>query len=149
MPARHEFKLENGNVFYIRRYDVFLALKILGDVQKKFLAPFARFMDANDRTIPQEIRDANIQNAIKQISDNFDGDSLIEMAKKVLNPEFVSVSIESGPPQKLDDGTLNLAVDSVFDVMSVVFEVLKVNYEELFTRGRNLIGKAQSEAAIH
>ena len=32
---RNEIKLDNGNTFYIRRYDVFLSLKILGEVQKR------------------------------------------------------------------------------------------------------------------
>ena len=42
MPAdakRVEFVLDNGNKFYIRRYDAFLSLRILGEVQKRFLAP--------------------------------------------------------------------------------------------------------------
>ena len=35
--TRNEFTLENGNKFYIRRYDAFLSLRVLGEVQKKFL----------------------------------------------------------------------------------------------------------------
>lgn len=149
MANREEFKLDNGNCFYIRRYDAFLSMKILGDVQKKFLGPFALFMDTVNAELPQEVRDKRTQDAIAQISMSLDGESLIDMAKKVLNPEFVSVSIDGGPPQKLDEGTLNLAIDDIYDVVALVFEVLKVNYAALFTRGRNLIGQAQSEAAIH
>lgn len=143
MAGRHEFVLDNGTKFYIRRYDVFLAMKILGDVQKKFLAPFAQFMEANDTKLPQDTRDRNMTEAIQKISTSLDGDSLIEITRKVLNPEFVSVSLNNEPPQKLEENVLNMATSSVADVVMLVIEVLKVNYEELFTRGKTLIGQGQ------
>jgi hypothetical protein len=150
-PSRHEFELDNGTKFYIRRFDVFLSMKILGDIQKKFLAPIAQFVEANDRSLPQEVRDKNMTEAIDKISRNLDGDSLIELTRKVLNPEFISVVIEGEPAAKLEEHLLNRATDgSIFDVVALIFEVLKVNYEELFTRGRTLIGKAQlASEAIH
>ena len=149
MATRHEFKLENGSIFYIRRYDAFLSMRVLGDVQKRFLGPFALFMDTVNADLSQEIKDKRTQEAIAKLSSSLDGEVLVDISKKILNPEFVSVSIDGGPPAKLDEGSLNLATDSIFDVVSLIFEVLKVNYEELFTRGRNLIGQGQLEVAIH
>ena len=146
---RHELVLDNGSKFYIRRYDAFLALRVLGDVQKKFLAPIALFMEANDQSLPAESRDNNMQAAVTKISTSLDGDSLVELTRKVLNPEYVSVSVDGEPPEKLDEGMLNRATDSVFDVVRVVIEVLRFNYEDLFTRGRSLIGQVQSPPAIH
>jgi hypothetical protein len=147
LPSRHEFVLENGTKFYIRRYDVFLAMKILGDVQKRFMTPFALFMESNDQKLSQEIRDRNLMAAIQQFSHNIDGDSLIQIAKTVLNAEYVSVSVGGNPPEKLTENVLNMATDSVVDVVALVMEVLKVNYEELFTRGKTLIGQAQAPVA--
>jgi Phage tail assembly chaperone protein, TAC len=144
---RHEFALENGNKFYIRRFDAFLALRVLGEVQKKFLVAFTSLMEANDKTIGQEAQERNLFKAIDNISKSLDGDSLIALVKQVLNPEFVSVSIGGEPPEKLDEGMLNRSIDSVYDVVAIVFEVLKVNYNELFTRGRTLIGQEQSPMA--
>lgn len=141
--TRHEFTLDNGNKFYIRRYDAFLSLKILGEVQKKFLVAFSSLMEANDKTQPPEVQERNLNKAIDTLSKSLDGDSLVGLVKLVLNGEFVSVVIDNGTPDKLDEGMLNRATDSLFDVVSLVFEVLKVNYSELFTRGRNLIGEAQ------
>jgi hypothetical protein len=146
---RHEFALENGNKFYIRRFDAFLALRVLGEVQKKFLVAFTSLMEANDKTIGQEAQERNLFKAIDNISKSLDGDSLIALVKQVLNPEFVSVSIGGEPPEKLDEGMLNRSIDSVYDVVAIVFEVLKVNYTELFTRGRTLIGQEQSPTAMH
>lgn len=142
MASRHEFVIENGTKFYIRRYDVFLAMRILGDVQKRFMTPFALFIESNDQKLSQEIRDRNLMASIQQFSTNIDGESLIQIAKTVLNPEYVSVSVGGNPPEKLTENVLNMATDSVVDVVALVLEVLKVNYEELFTRGKTLIGQA-------
>ena len=147
--GRHEFKLDNGNVFYIRRFDAFLALRVLGEVQKKFLVAFTSLMEANDKTLSEEAKERNLFKAIDNVSKSLDGDSIVALVKQVLNPEFVSVVVEGEPPEKLDEGMFNRATDSLYDVVSLVFEVLKVNYTELFTRGRTLIGAEQSSTAIH
>jgi hypothetical protein len=148
MPAadqkRVEFVLDNGNKFFIRRYDAFLSLRILGEVQKRFLSPFAAIMDArsgNSNGIDGE------SVAIDRLSKSLDGDSLVDLAKKVLNPDFVSVMIDDDPPERIDEGLLNRATDSVYDVVAVIYKVLEVNYKELFTRGKTLIGEATSPTA--
>jgi len=146
MPvSRHEFKLENGNKFYVRRFDAFLSLKVLGEVQKKFLAPLAAIMEARDAEANSEA----LNTAVNQISKSLDGDSLVELVKKVLNPDFVSVVIDNSEPSRLDEGTLNLAIDGVYDVVYIVYEVLRYNYADLFTRGRTLIGQVQEDTVIH
>jgi hypothetical protein len=122
-------------------------MKILGDVQKRFMTPFALFMEANDKKLSQDIRDRNLMSAIQQFSLSIDGDSLIEITKTVLQTEYVSVSIGGNPPEKLTDNVLNMATDSVIDVVMLVLEVLKVNYEDLFTRGKTLIGAALAPEA--
>jgi hypothetical protein len=146
---RHEFTLDNGNKFYIRRYDAFLALRVLGEVQKKFLVAFTSLMEANDKTLSEEAKERNLFKAIDSVSKSLDGDNIVALVKQVLNPEFVAVSIGGEPPEKLDEGMLNRSTDSLYDVIAVVFQVLKLNYTELFTRGRTLIGAEQSSTAIH
>lgn len=148
--ARSEFTLENGNKFYIRKYDAFLSLKILGEVQKKFLAPLASLMEAGDEKNSPEVRAESVMKGIEKISMNLDGEGLVNLTKLVLNPEFISVSIDNDQVTQLNEGTLNLATDSIFDVISLVVEVIRVNYQQLFTQGRGLIGLAQNETtAIH
>jgi len=145
-PSRHEFKLDNGNKFYIRRYDAFLSLKILGEVQKRFLTALSAIMEAKDTPTDSD----QFTKAVEQLSRSLDGDALVDLAKKVLNPEYISVVIDDDDPKRLDEGSLNLATDGIFDVVAVIFEVLRYNYSELFTRGRTLIGRAQEDmAAIH
>lgn len=143
-PARHQFKLENGNTFYIRRYDAFLSLKILGEVQKRFLVPLSAIMEAKEADNSE-----SLTKAVEQISKSLDGDLLVDLAKKVLNSEFISVAIDGNDPSKLDEGQLNMATDGIFDVVSLIVEVLRYNYADLFTKGRTLYGQAQDSMALH
>jgi len=137
---RTEVVLDNGNKFFIRRYDAFLSLRILGEVQRRFLAPFAAIMDARSNANGTD----NEANAIDRLSRSLDGDSLVDLARKVLNPDFVSVMIDDDPPERIDEGLLNRATDNVYDVVFIIYKVLEINYRELFTRGRTLIGEATS-----
>lgn len=147
--SRHEFTLDNGNKFYIRRYDAFNSLKILGDVQKRFLAPLVSVFEAVDtRSSGRTNGEDHFVSAIENISRQLDGDALVDLARKVLHPDYVTIVIDNGEPQKLDEGSLNLATDGVFDVITLVVEVLKYNYADLFTKGKTLIGKAQETMAI-
>jgi len=115
--------------------------------KRSFLVAFTSLIEANDKSLSEEAKERNLFKAIDNISRSLDGDSLIALVKQVLNPEFVSVSIGGKPPEKLDEGMLNRSIDSVYDVVAIVFEVLNVNYKELFTRGRTLIGQEQSPTA--
>jgi hypothetical protein len=142
MAGRHELKL-NGSTYYIRKYDAFLAIKILGDLQKQFLGPMVILMEASDENASPEAKMKFVADGIEKISHTLDGDTLVALAKRVLNPDFISVSIGSEPTEKLTENILNRATDSnVADVVTIIAEVLKVNFTEVFTRGRTLIGLA-------
>ena len=143
---RFEFELDNGNKFYIRRFDPFLSLEILGEVQKKFLPPLAALLEANDTNQDDGARIDSAMKAVEMISANLDGKSLIILVKAVLNREYVSVSIQADPPVQLDEAALNRSTDDVFDVIKLVVEVLRYNYEKLFTQGRTLIGLDQQQS---
>jgi len=145
--GRHEFELDNGSKFYIRRFDPFLSLEVLGEVQKKFLPPIAALMEANDTGQADGTRMDAAMKAVEMISTNLDGKSLIGLVKTVLNKDYVSVSIQAEPPVQLDEGALNRATDDVFDVIKLTVEVLRYNYEKLFMQGRTLIGLGPQAAA--
>jgi hypothetical protein len=144
--TRHVFTLDNGNKFHIRRYDAFLSLKILGDIQKRFLAPFIQMIETRDQKTNGE---DHFGQAVDKLSRNLEGESLIELVTKVLHPEFVTIEIEGQDPEKFDEGLLNLAIHDVSDVIALVVEVLKYNYTDLFTRGKTLIGQARESMVIH
>jgi hypothetical protein len=142
--TRYEFVLDNGNKFLIRRYDAFLSLKILGEIQKRFLAPFVQMIENRDQ--PANGVD-HFGDAVDKLSRNLDGDLLVDLVKKVCHPEFVTVVVEGHEPEKFDEGMLNLAINDVSDVIALVVEVLKYNYTDLFTKGRTLFGQARESMA--
>jgi hypothetical protein len=144
MAGRHEFPI-NGNKFYIRRYDPFLSLTILGEVQKKFLPPLASLMEANDTGQGEENRMRAAMEAIEKVSKSLDGPSLVALVKIVLNQDYVSVVIDNAEPIRLDEGALNRSCEDISEVITLVMEVLRFNYEKLFTQGRNLIGREQPQ----
>jgi len=146
--GRHVFEFDNGNKFYIRRYEPFLSLEILGEVQKKFLPPLASLMEANDPTQDIETRMESVTKAVEAVSRSLDGKSLIAMVRLVLNPLYVSVEIQSEPAVQLDEAAVNRSCEDVADVIKLVIEVLRYNYERLFTQGRILIGQGQSAQTI-
>jgi hypothetical protein len=145
-PTRHEFVLDNGNKFYIRRYDAFLSLKILGDIQKRFLAPFVQMIETRGE---QSNGEDHFGQAVDKLSRNLEGDALIDLVRKVLHPDYVTVVIDDEEPEKLDEGLLNRSIHDVSDIIALVVEVLKYNYTELFTRGRTLIGQARENMVVH
>jgi len=146
MAKRHEYKI-NGNTFYLRRYDPFLSLQILGEVQKKFLPPLASLLEANDAGQEETARISAAMDAVEKVSKTLDGNSLVSLVKLVLNQDYISVSIDGAEPRRLDEGALNLSCEDVADVISLVVEMMRYNYERLFTQGRTLIGQGAPQAA--
>lgn len=144
--VRHELTLSNGNKFFIRRYDAFLSLKILGELQKKFLAPFVIMIESRTQEANGE---DHFGNAVDKLSRNLGGDELVSLVKQLLHPEFITVVIDNDPPEKIDEGLLNRAIEDISDLIELVKEILTYNYSDLFTKGRTLIGQAQDSMAIH
>lgn len=144
MAGRKEIAI-NGSRFFVRRYDPFLSLQILGEVQKKFLPPLASLLEANDPNQDQEERVKAAMFAIEKVSTTLDGQSLVNLVKLVLNQDYISVSIDNAEPRKLDEGALNLACDDIADIIDLVIQVMRFNYERLFTQGRTLIGAASPQ----
>jgi hypothetical protein len=153
--GRHEFVIGEAT-FYIRKFDAFLSLRILGDLQKKLIGPIVSLWegqaeatkDTNDSNAkPSPEAKLNFTAGVEKISASLDGDTLVLLAKKLLNSEFISVVIGNEPPMKLDEGMLNRATDNLGDVVALLVEVVKVNYMELFIRGRTLIGQVQLPSA--
>jgi hypothetical protein len=144
MAARKEFHLNDHATFFIRKYEPFLALEILGELQTKFLAPLAAFMESADDNVTSDAKSKYILDGIERLSKNLTGKELVHMAKMLLNGEYISVTIDNEPPDKLSEHLLNRAVEDVSELAELVIEVIKENFANVFTRGQTLIGKGRS-----
>ena len=146
--ARHEFKLNGTATFYIRKMEPFLALHVLGELQKKFLGPLATLFEGVPTVDGQEMEMKSIIEGLEKISEKLDGATLVQFAKMLLNGDYISVVIAGEPAVKLDEGLLNRATDNIGEVIELMVEVIKENYIGVFTLARNRIGQARGNTEM-
>lgn len=134
-------------VFFIRKLPPFEALKVLGTLQKSFLAPLVSVMKASASGADMASPDAYAA-AIRDLSANLDGDQMVKLAKLLLNAEYISVKFpESDAPVKLGEGQINMSLGGVAELLELCMEVVKVNYMDFGQRALSLIGEARSAQA--
>jgi len=132
-----------SSTFYIRRFDPKLALRVFGDLQKSLLAPLLSIVDA--RTAEGTIDAATFAAGLEKLSASLDGATLSAIADRILNPDFVSVSVAGGEPQKLTDGALNLALDGDFVEYTVLIaKSFVVQFGPFFAQAPTRIGEVLS-----
>jgi hypothetical protein len=148
MAGRRTEVVIGDNTYHVMRYEPFLALEVLGELQRHVLGPITRMIegansgptDADDTEAPAgAIR--GVMDGIDKLSANLDGQTLVRLAKLVLNPEYVAVSIGSEPARKLTTDAVNLAFADVGEMGQLIVEVVKINYEDFIKRSLSLIGK--------
>lgn len=159
-----EFK-QNGNVFYIRPMNPFLSLRLLGDLQK-LVAPvvgniFAAFGDKKDKKKDekQEVAEAEskeekglfdrdfdmaaVEKTFTAIAEHIDGDKIEKMCSRILDKDYIAVSIDGREAEPLGRAQLNeLFTGNITDMFILVVEVLKVNYQDFTKLFKSLSGNA-------
>jgi len=137
---------QNGNVFYIRPLDPFTSLKLLGDLQK-LVSPiignvFSAMGNKSGSEEEQEkisVMDKNIdvgavEKAFAALAEHVDGQKLESMAMRILDKNYVSISIDGADTTRLDKPQINeLFTGNVSDMLMLIVEVLKANYGD-FTK---------------
>ncbi len=121
------------NDFYLRRFGAFQAVEVLGDLQKQFAGPLLGMMDGKQSATPEEAN-AAMMAAFSKLSATIDGRTLRDLAKRLLDKEYVSVSIEGGQVRKLDDAAIALSLETAADVLQLCWEVAKHNFGEVIAR---------------
>jgi hypothetical protein len=161
MPGRRTEVVIGDNTYHVLRYEPFLALEVLGELQKHVLGPITRIIEganAPPAAAPAQPDDdtasltapasspvsaaamRGVMDGIDKLSANLDGKTLVRLAKLVLNPEYIAVSIGTEPARKLTSDTVNLAFADVGEMAQLIVEVVKINYEDFIRRSLNLIG---------
>lgn len=156
-----------GSVYFIRPYDPFLALEIMGDLQQRFLAPLLSTLDAAGKPSAEEIAaaggdqeaaeaakrkvmEAEGMRGIARLSAAMNGKELRAWAEKLLLADFISVAVDGadpGNPRKLDTTARALALKSSADIIELCIAVCRVNFAGIFTRAGSLLGAGRSLAA--
>ena len=140
VSSRKQFKLNDSATFYIRKYEPFLSLEILGDLQTKFLSPMAALLEGNDSNSNEDVKMKHIFDGIERLSKTLDGKSLVQLSKMVLNGDYISVEINNEPAERLTENLVNRSIENVGELFELILEVLKLNYTEVFTLAMSRIG---------
>jgi ABC-type transporter Mla MlaB component len=144
MATRSEIHI-GRSIYYVRKFEPFLALKILGDLQRRFLGPMASFLEAQQG---EEMNFSLLVQGISKVSASMDGDTLVQLAKRVLDSDYISVMIDNEPAEKLTENILNRSVDNVGEVIELIAFVLKENYENVFILVRTHIGLGRANGEM-
>lgn len=139
-----------GNVFYIRQFDPFRAIGVLGELQKvisPILGGLAGAVSKNG--IDKDIADLSVvagalQEIFESLPEHLDGDKLQSLSKKLLNKDFIGVSVGGeGKPVMLDAGAINeVFTGCPYDMLRLMYEVAKANYAD-FSMLSNIPGGLQ------
>ena len=128
--------------FYVQSFNPFDAIKILGDLQK-IIAPIM------GGVVGQQGDDVKVGMSVeaicKGLHDYVDGDNLLRVMKMLINPDFISVSIEGGQPKRLTDDLVNLVfAGRTQGLFELCYEVIKINYDGFFTIFGDLFGNQEA-----
>lgn len=142
---------QNGNIFYIRPFDPFLALKLLGDLQK-LISPvignvFSAFGEDGEKSnagiIDKNIDMCAVEKAFAALAEHVDGQKLEAMALRILDKNYVSVGIDGCETVRLDKPQISeLFTGNVSDMLLLIVEVLMVNYGDFTKLFKSLSGNA-------
>lgn len=165
MPGRRTDVEIGDNTYHILPFEPFLSLEVLGELQKYLLGPVTRMIEAaqadaglteattaivdggDDAPAPDLTVSVStmrgIMEGIDKLSANLDGKTLVRLARLVLNPEYVAVSIDGGTGEKLTQVVANRAFGDIGEMAQLIVEVVKANYEGFIKRSLALIGQGQ------
>jgi hypothetical protein len=135
--TRHQVTI-SGTTFNIRRFDAFLALEILGDLQKRLLGPLLAVVDAKE-----DGQTAAFMAGVEKLSGSLDGATLRFLADRLLLPDFISVG-EGDAAVKLNAQSKLTAFTSAADIVELCVAVVRFNYADFIERWRPLISSAAS-----
>jgi len=141
--GRHEVTI-GANTFYLRRYDPFLGLEILGDLQQRLGAPLLSSMEGR-AGLGNEDAFSAMMSGLAKLSASMDGKALTSVARRLLLPDFVSVAANGGEPRKLDASAIALLNLGMEDLAELCVEVAKFQFGPFFERLRSLTGAVASQ----
>ena len=139
---RHEHAI-GDKTFYIRRFPAFRALEVLGDLQQRFGAPLLAAIEGRSDPASIPVMEVLVT-GLRRISADTNGRLLAALAKDLVDPDLISVSMAGGEPRKLDQTAIDLLGLGPEDIVELCVEVVKVNYAPFLSRFASRFGEARS-----
>lgn len=130
-----------GRRFYVQRMDAFEALEAFGDLQKDVLPSLGGLLalvgDASD-----DKAEATLSEAVAKLSQNLSGKQLKYWCDRLLTRDRVSVDID-GNVKRLDATARLEAFDDFTDILTLLYEVIKLEFAGPLTRWLSQLGLGQ------
>lgn len=126
-----------GCKFYIRQFDPFRAISVLGDLQR-VIAPVLGSIAGSIKKngIEGDLADLSViagamEEVFAALPAQLDGDKLQGLSKKLLQTDFIGVSVDGSKPVMLDAGKINeVFTGKPYDMLRLMYEVAKANYAD-------------------
>lgn len=142
------------NTFYVRPFPVLQALELLGDLQAVFTTGLEKFDvkdDAQKDGAPKSFLEKNVTlgAAIAGIGENLKGPALVGFAKRLLDPEYVSVKRAGAaePVRLTTDVYNNIFSGRLKQLIELLyFIVIDVNFADFFELVPSHIGSLMNIA---
>lgn len=127
-----------SNTFYIQTFPPFHAMHVLGDVQKivvpvlsgagtGFAAGAAANMDKDLKS--WAVIAPTVIGGLERLAEKLDGEQLEHIARLLLDPNYVAVSINGAQAVRLDENAVIEAFDgNPADMLALMYHVFMVNY---------------------
>lgn len=143
MAARTVVEIGDVKV-YIRRFEPLKGLRILTDLQKKFLGPLLTAIEMRASNIGMAHPDAS--KALATLSASLDSASLDQILKLLVDPEYVTLEYGNDRQDKANESTMNMAFEEQGPeaIIQLALEVFKANFQGFWNRAASLIGSAQA-----
>lgn len=136
----------NGVTVFIKKFDPFLAVAIAGDLQKLVIGPAGAMFSYAGGQAGIDTSDYSIERAIEKLSGGLDGEALVKLARKLINPEYISLQTgEMSSPVKATEGNVNqvFTEDPFGSLIQVMTEIVKINYTDFFRHAQSLFGQVK------
>lgn len=117
--------------FSIRRYNPFLAMRVLGELQRLLVPALGGALESSGENATDiAALGGAVGGAISKIAEVVDGDKMEKAVRILLDENYVSVA-EKGKKdfQRLDDGTVSAVFTGrPFDMIALCGKVFEVNF---------------------
>lgn len=142
MAELSRFEYEIGEyTCYIRRFEPFYALEILGDLQKRFVKPFLSVVDGKEGGSEEENR-AKLMIALTNLAGEIDGKELRRLATVLVDPNYISIAGMGENPAKLDANEALRRGLTPADLLLLCWAVVSYNFAEVLARFASPTGPA-------
>ena len=134
-------------IVFVRKFEPFVSLRKVGNLQKSFLTPLVAAWSASAQK-DEAAQDKAMVEAVQRMSNSLSGEQLEALAKDLINENYVSVRAAGSDQddiKRLTEGELNQRF-GVEHLIDIIYFVVETNWAGFSKRVLTLITEARAKA---